>query len=135
MIKCTTIGVEPSPICYEICVLAYKCSALKAWEKGEVMSDLINRQDAIDALSEDIMGGLNYRRILQSLPSADKLTGWISVSERSPEKNGCYLVSTTGENNYIVDIAYYIEGMWHKASRIKAWMPLPEPYREDGGDD
>lgn len=57
---------------------------------------------------------------------------WIPVSERLPGKNGCYLVSTTGTNNDIIDIAYYIEGMWHKASRIKAWMPLPEPYREDG---
>ena len=63
--------------------------------------------------------------------SADKPTRWISVRERLPEKNGCYLVSTTGENNYIVDIAFYIEGMWHKTSRIKAWMPLPEPYREE----
>lgn len=34
-IKCTTIGVEPSKICYEICVLAHKCGALKAWEKEE----------------------------------------------------------------------------------------------------
>ena len=32
MIKCTTVGVEPSDMCYEICVLAYKCGALKAWE-------------------------------------------------------------------------------------------------------
>ena len=31
-IKCTTIGIEPSKTCYEICVLAYKCGALKAWE-------------------------------------------------------------------------------------------------------
>ena len=32
MIKCTTIGIEPSPMCYEICVLAHKCGALKTWE-------------------------------------------------------------------------------------------------------
>ena len=45
------------------------------------MSDLISRQDAIDALSEDVMGGLNYGRILQSLPSADRLTGeWKQIS-------------------------------------------------------
>lgn len=37
MIRCTTIGVEPSDMCYEICVLAYRCGALRAWEreKGE----------------------------------------------------------------------------------------------------
>lgn len=58
--------------------------------------------------------------------------GWIPCSESLPEKDGCYLVTTTGTNNDIIDIAYYTEGIWHKASRIKAWMPLPKPYREDG---
>ena len=33
MIRCTNVGVEPSEMCYEICVLAYRCGALKAWEK------------------------------------------------------------------------------------------------------
>ena len=54
---------------------------------------------------------------------------WIPVSERLPEEDACYLVTTSGTNNDIIDIAYYTEGIWHKASRIKAWMPLPEPYR------
>lgn len=31
MIKCTTVGIEPSELCEEICVLAHKCGALKAW--------------------------------------------------------------------------------------------------------
>ena len=34
------------------------------------MDDLIRRQDAIDALDKDPMGGLNYNRILNNLPSA-----------------------------------------------------------------
>lgn len=33
MIRCTKIGIEPSPICHEICVLASRCDALKAWER------------------------------------------------------------------------------------------------------
>lgn len=33
MIKCTTVGVEPSDMCYEICVMARRCGALKAWER------------------------------------------------------------------------------------------------------
>lgn len=55
---------------------------------------------------------------------------WIPCSERLPEEDACYLVTTSGTNNDIIDIAYYTEGIWHKASRIKAWMPLPEPYKE-----
>lgn len=35
------------------------------------MKDTIYRQDAIDAINNDIMGGLNYRRILRELPSAE----------------------------------------------------------------
>ena len=60
------------------------------------------------------------------------LPHWIPCSERLPEEDACYLVTTSGTNNDIIDIAYYTEGIWHKASRIKAWMPLPEPYREEG---
>lgn len=44
MIKCTTVGVEPSEMCYEICVLAYKCGALKAWEK-ERSHERFNQQN------------------------------------------------------------------------------------------
>ena len=33
-------------------------------------TDTISRQDAIDALGKDIMGGLNYESILKCLPSA-----------------------------------------------------------------
>lgn len=36
MIKCTKLGIEPSPVCHEICVLASRCDALKAlkaWER------------------------------------------------------------------------------------------------------
>ena len=42
--------------------------------------DCISRQDAIEALDQDVMGGLNYRRILRLLPSADRPTGhWIDT--------------------------------------------------------
>lgn len=34
--------------------------------------DLIDRQAAIDALDKDPMGGLNYNRILNNLPSSQK---------------------------------------------------------------
>ena len=99
--------------------------------------DTISRQDAIDAVKRFLKDDDDWFQeaaasMIKMLPSADRPTEWIPVSERLPGKNGCYLVSTTGTNNDIIDIAYYIEGMWHKASRIKAWMPLPEPYREDG---
>ena len=36
--------------------------------------DCIERQAAIDALGKDVMGGLNYKRILNSLPPAQPYT-------------------------------------------------------------
>lgn len=68
-------------------------------------------------------------------PEKIKESEWIPVSERLPEEDACYLVTTSETNNDIIDIAYYTEGIWHKASRIKAWMPLPEPYKEGKQDD
>ena len=62
---------------------------------------------------------------------ADAEQRWIPVSERLPEEEGVYLVTTTGMNNDIIDIAYYTEGIWHKASRINAWLPLPKPYKAE----
>lgn len=44
MIKCTTIGIQPSPMCYEICVLAYKCEALKAWERKKYKYESLYRR-------------------------------------------------------------------------------------------
>lgn len=46
MIRCTTVGVEPSKMCYENCVCAPKCEALKAWEKERqmVVNDCINAE-------------------------------------------------------------------------------------------
>ena len=103
--------------------------------------DTISRQDAIRWVKTecnpygkptlDFESGKKVIEHLGQMPSAEPKTGWIPVSERLPSKDGCYLVSTTGTNNDIIDIAYYTEEIWHKASRIKAWMPLPEPYRED----
>lgn len=77
----------------------------------------------------DSLRGKAYRSILNGTP----YEGWIPTSVRLPKEDGCYLVTTTGTNNAIIDIAYYSEDIWHKASRIKAWMPLPLPYKSEKG--
>ena len=63
--------------------------------------------------------------------------GWIPCSERLPEKDGQYLVTRWAgflPKEMIIDIARYSCNEWHKAYPIEAWMPLPEPYREEGGE-
>jgi len=78
-----------------------------------------------------LQGCLEFKQLAEWLKELKdyREQSWIPVSERLPSENGCYLVSTTGTNNDIIDIAYYTKEIWHKASRIKAWMPLPTPYR------
>ena len=64
-----------------------------------------------------------------------ELQRWIPVTERLPEECGEYLVTKQSigwncEEYDSVDIAYYDEdGRFHKANKIFAWMPLPEPYK------
>jgi hypothetical protein len=66
---------------------------------------------------------------------------WIPVSERLPEKNGKYLVFLTNPVRNQSDNVftswynvYYKEFETEKSlDYVKAWMPLPEPYRESEG--
>jgi len=64
---------------------------------------------------------------------------WIPVSERLPEEDGAYVVSVI-RNRPIrfpdwetrdVYECVYSEAGWHTANDVVAWMPLPEPYKED----
>ena len=56
---------------------------------------------------------------------------WIPCSERLPE-NGYWLWSAKGGE---VQKDFYWDGHWEHAEKygyeVVAWMPLPEPYRED----
>lgn len=65
---------------------------------------------------------------------------WIPCSERLPEEYGEYLVTkrTIGwncEEYDSNDIAYFDSDGFHKADKVTAWMPLPEPWEEGEADD
>lgn len=70
-------------------------------------------------------------------PSAQR---WIPVTERLPEKPGQYYVSG-GDKVWICEfliiattnIPNFIGGWCNDVANpvVQAWMPLPEPYRED----
>lgn len=61
---------------------------------------------------------------------------WIPCSKRLPSSDGNYLVnyhSPRGNNR--IYIQNFMNGDWYPnygASYITAWIPLPEPYKEEG---
>ena len=122
------------------------------------MDDLISRQAAIDALwkalyeyedktekqfqeSEDLdvgdwilhrifvqnMSDIDRQTIL-NLPSAQPEQRWIPCSERLPEERGFYLTTTKDKAVYC---DYWNEDNFDRTEMVIAWMPLPEPYREE----
>lgn len=67
---------------------------------------------------------------------------WIPCTDRLPDEHGYYLVTTDGSHNDVIDIAEYGKFFrkpeydcvweWNKASKVIAWMRLPEPYKKEG---
>ena len=112
-------------------------------ERSIRMSDLIKRDDAIEAINkaldrETLLYGL-VRKIavdaIRSTPSADRPT-WIPCSEGLPKENTEVLVSLEWGS---VDIGWVRQGIWMSAyindyeGDVLAWMPLPKPWK--GADD
>ena len=68
---------------------------------------------------------------------------WIPVKERLPDKNGRYLVTNynlvclrrfsvaRNEFGYFDNTDESYESRWVSVPQVTAWMPLPEPYKEE----
>ncbi len=69
---------------------------------------------------------------------------WIPVTERLPKENGQYLITVkykpeAGYENIYAEHGEWTDGQWDmfcfghcgEVEDIVAWMPLPEPYKED----
>lgn len=90
------------------------------------MSDLISRQAAIEAAFE-WDGTELIEDVLSRIPAAQQ---WIPVTERLPKREQYYII-TYGE---LVTTCHWFKGSWYgigDPERVTAWMPLPEPYKEE----
>ena len=93
------------------------------------MDDLIKRQDAIRAVTTRDGCG-RCEKAIKNIPSAQQ---WIPCSERLPDSQEDVLCDDDGR----VTIGYYTDEEigWHDTHSYRiyptAWMPLPEPYKEN----
>lgn len=104
--------------------------------------DLISRQAALDIVFDSAeMPDKMYQRI-RELP---RIWGWIPCGVALPEeKNAVYWACN--DRGYQFECRWtnanyfwpYLKGEWHwnlfdipQYSKVVAWMPLPEPYKEE----
>ena len=105
--------------------------------------DTISRQAAIDAMEESkriyvdrrvIIGKM--QDIVSNLPSAQPEQRWIPVSERMPEPRiDVWCNSDMGQMvGYYDEYAETWYGRDYLELIVTAWMPLPEPPKEQKND-
>lgn len=106
---------------------------------------LINA-DALDDVVQDLNENKNYGitrgeyklidAVLFEFPTIEERK-WIPCSERLPE-DGTWNIFSDGETisveRYKMDAIdhFFPQGRWFSFDEAVAWMPLPEPYREEG---
>ena len=98
--------------------------------KGELAKLINDAADTIEMLSAKLHASQMERS------SQYYHGGWIPVSERLPEKEGDYLVTDNAGGVLTISIdtfcfCYDGEPVWLCSQNVTAWMPLPEPYREE----
>jgi hypothetical protein len=79
-----------------------------------------------------------FKSILEELPPVTPQPRWIPCSERLPKEQDCYLVTTKWKGSHSGNV--YIEtnmAVFREKPKewdcrdVIAWMPLPEPYKEE----
>ncbi len=92
----------------------------------------IRRSDAIDALIKEYpyINPTSITDVIMRVEDAEPQQ-WISVTEKLPEKEGCYLVTVKNDHKRKYSkTAWYSGDGWFARQDIIAWCELPEPYQE-----
>lgn len=114
------------------------------------MNDLISREAAIAAFMTSTADGDKFEWcewVLKKLPPAQPELMWIPVSEGLPKAGVRYQVTfESGEVGYadfrnkiflpdgtIQENVWECEQYYEEDGKVIAWMPLPEPYKDEKG--
>lgn len=107
------------------------------WLEGVPWKDTYVGQTITANTSEKIYGALCKLKDYEDTGLTPKeimdgklLTGWIEVEERSPNDGQIVLVSN-GQYIYLVEYDADWDAPYGDVDDIAAWMPLPEPYKQD----
>lgn len=89
----------------------------------------INRDDMEDLVNKKVNEIVNNMK-------EPKTGAWIPISEKLPETGDSILVTySDGEVGIVWSARPKVWGKYEKANNLifpVAWMPIPEPYKEDG---
>lgn len=110
----------------------------------EALERILNYCEEIDLhLPEAERSGYKMLPDYEAVRSAltGSVTGWIPVTEQLPDEDSKVIITDEDGDIYIARYEYNpwtddpIVEWWSDEYRVYpvAWMPLPEPYREDGG--
>lgn len=102
-------------------------------------------EDCINCKANTIAGitALNidsFKRFIAEQPTIDQYGTWIPCSERLPEEPELCLITQKIGTQKVRKTALRSSGEWRfngrkiKDEAVIAWMPLPEPYREEKDD-
>jgi hypothetical protein len=129
--------------------ILYEGKTVREWVeiivKQQPCEDCIRREDAIRIASINSMPVNECVSLIRELPSVKSQQGWIPVSERLPDTDDevlCWykyyhwsrekVLPEYGLGRYLQNTqAWYGEVAQGKDVEVIAWMPLPEPYKEE----
>lgn len=107
---------------------------------------LIDADSLISLVMDSTILGNGFKQafvaIVNGEPTIQPEQRWIPCNERLPEEDGEYLVTLKSDYMHYTTKAWFFVKykIWNKQydeggyeARITAWMPTPEPYREEDG--
>lgn len=111
---------------------------------GDYPNDLISRSALMKYCSNQKSKSIDNNDIAR-FPSAEAVEGWIPLSHDDNglgtdfpyERDGEWVIVTDGKSISVERIKkdaydhFFPNGRWFGLEDVIAWMPMPEPYKED----